>query len=88
MKKKYNIGDIVFAKSNPAVRLIVCEAITGYYCKELEGPIRAPQIRFEKELLISEMLLTSPKPEPLAVPFKAGALMNIWRNKSDKVKIW
>ena len=87
MKKKYNVGDIVFAKNNPSLKLIVCEAINGYYCKGLEGPIRAPQILFEKELLTSEMLLTPQKPAPLVVPFKGGAIMNIWRKKTDKVGI-
>ena len=87
MKKKYNVGDIVFAKNNPFLKLIVCEAINGYYCKELEGPIRAPKILFEKELLTSKMLLTPKKPAPLAISFKEGALMNLWRKKPDKVEI-
>lgn len=87
MKKKYNVGDIVFAKSNPSRKLIICEQINGYYCKELEGPVRAPKILFEKELFTSERLLNPPTSEPLAVVFKGGALMNIWKKKADKVKI-
>ena len=87
MKKKYNVGEIVFSKSNPAQKLIVCEVFNGYYCKELEGPVPTPQIRFEKELFTSERLLTPQKPEPLAVVFKGDALMNIWKKKADKVKI-
>ena len=88
MKKKYNVGDIVFSKSNPSLKLIVCEVFNGYYCKDLEGPVRAPQIRFEKELLTSAGLLLSPhKPKPLAIAFKGEALMNIWRKTPDKVEV-
>ncbi len=89
MKNKFQVGDIVFSKSNPAQKLIVCEAINGYYCKSLEGPIRAPQIRFEKELLLSNGLpvLSPHKPKPLAAPFKREALMKIWRKTAAKVEV-
>lgn len=84
MKKKYNVGDIVFAKSAPSVKLIVSEVFNGYYCKNPEGPGKATQIRFEKELLTNEEFLSPQRPAPLAAALKRKALMNIWRKKTAR----
>lgn len=87
MKKRFNVGDIVFAKSDPAVKLIVSEVFNGYYCKNPEGPGGATQIRFEKELLTNEGFLSPQKPAPLTEALEGGALMSIWRKKTAEVKV-
>lgn len=86
MKTKYNVGDITFAKSDPSVKLIISEVFKRYYCKNLEGPGGATQIRFEKELFTNEGFLSPQKAAPLTEALEGGTLMNIGRKKTAEVK--
>lgn len=52
MENRYNAGDIVYAKINPALKLIVRRYIDHiYYCTVQEDPTRKELVYFERELL-------------------------------------
>jgi hypothetical protein len=52
MENKYKEGEFVFAKTNPALKLIIRRYVDRiYYCKVSEDPDRKELVYFERELL-------------------------------------
>ena len=52
MQNKYNAGDIVCAKVNPSLNLIIRRYVDQvYYCKVQEDPERQELVYFERELV-------------------------------------
>ena len=51
-QNKYKAGDIVYAKVNPTLKLIIRRFVHQiYYCKEQENPERKELVYFERELV-------------------------------------
>lgn len=49
---KYQIGDTVYAKSNPKIKLTVRRYIRRiYYCTVAENPAAKDQVLFEREII-------------------------------------
>ncbi|MTI41196.1 hypothetical protein [Fulvivirga lutimaris] len=56
-ENRYVAGDIVYAKANPALKLIVRRYIDRiYYCKIMEQPDAKELVYFERELMIQEKI--------------------------------
>jgi hypothetical protein len=56
-QNKYNAGDIVSAKVNPTLKLIIRRYIDQvYYCKIQEYPERDELVYFERELVEDPLL--------------------------------
>jgi len=52
MENKFKEGEIVRAKVNPTLKLLVRRYVDRiYYCKILEDPIRKELVYFERELM-------------------------------------
>ena len=51
-ESKYKAGDTVYAKKDPAIRLVVRRYISQiYYCRFLDHPDRKEAALFERELV-------------------------------------
>lgn len=51
MENTYNAGDVVFAKADPTLRLVVRRYVDKiYYCKVQDYPDRKELVYFEREL--------------------------------------
>lgn len=51
-KHKYNAGDVVYAKVNPEVKLIIRRYVTRiYYCQFADDPERKEVVLFEREIV-------------------------------------
>lgn len=51
MENKFKEGDVVFAKVNPDVKLVVRRYVTRiYYCKIQHDPDRKELVYFEREI--------------------------------------
>lgn len=51
-QNKYNVGEVVYAKVNPALKLVIRRYIDRvYYCKVQEDPERKELVYFEREIL-------------------------------------
>jgi hypothetical protein len=51
MQSKYKVGGIVYAKTNPALKLIIRRYVDGiYYCKVQDDLERKELVYFEREL--------------------------------------
>lgn len=58
VQNKYNAGDVVYAKVNPALRLVIRRYIDRiYYCKVAEEPARKELVYFERELVENTSLI-------------------------------
>jgi hypothetical protein len=56
-QNKYNAGDIVSAKVNPTLKLIIRRYVDQvYYCKIQEYPKRDELVYFERELVEDPLL--------------------------------
>ena len=56
---KYKVGDMVYAKANPNLKLIVRRLVDRvYYCKVQEDPERKELVYFERELVENPTLIT------------------------------
>jgi hypothetical protein len=56
-QNKYNAGDIVSAKVNPTLKLIIRRYVDQvYYCKIQEYPERDELVYFERELVEDPLL--------------------------------
>ncbi|MEQ8477537.1 hypothetical protein [Fulvivirga sp.] len=56
-ENRYVAGDIVYAKVNPSLKLIVRRYIDRiYYCKIMEQPDKKELVYFERELMIPESI--------------------------------
>jgi hypothetical protein len=56
-QNKYNAGDIVCAKVNPTLKLIIRRYVGQiYYCKIQEDPERKELVYFERELVEDPLL--------------------------------
>ena len=52
VQNKYRVGDIVAAKINPDLKLVIRRYIDRvYYCKVQEDPQRKELVYFERELI-------------------------------------
>jgi len=52
MENKYNEGEIVYAKINPTLKLVIRRYVKRiYYCKVQEDPSRKDLVYFERELM-------------------------------------
>ncbi len=52
VQNKYNAGDIVYAKVNPRLELVIRRYIDQiYYCKVKDDPERKELVYFERELV-------------------------------------
>lgn len=52
VQNKYNVGDVIYAKSNPDVQLVVRRYIDKiYYCKTKAHPERKDLVYFEREIV-------------------------------------
>ena len=58
VQNKYNPGDVVYAKVNPALSLVIRRYIDQvYYCKIQDDPDRNELVYFERELLENPTLV-------------------------------
>lgn len=58
VQNKYNAGDIVYAKENPALKLVIRRYIDQvYYCKVFEDLNRKELVYFERELVEDPTLI-------------------------------
>ena len=56
-QNKYNAGDIVYAKVNPTLKLIIRRYVDQvYYCKIQEDPEKDELVYFERELVEDPLL--------------------------------
>ena len=52
VQNKYNPGDVVYAKVNPSLKLVIRRYIDQiYFCKVQEDPERKELVYFERELV-------------------------------------
>ena len=52
VQNKYNPGDVVYAKANPDVKLVIRRYVDRvYYCKVDTNPSGKEQVYFERELV-------------------------------------
>jgi len=52
VQNKYNAGDVVYAKVNPTLKLIIRRYVDQvYYCKVFEDAERNELVYFERELV-------------------------------------
>ncbi|NVJ46095.1 MAG: hypothetical protein HWE07_03175 [Cytophagia bacterium] len=57
VQNKYNAGDIVYAKVDPSLKLIIRRYVDQvYYCKVFEDTERKELVYFERELVEDPML--------------------------------
>lgn len=57
VQNKYNAGDIVYAKVDPSLKLIIRRYVDQvYYCKVFEDTERRELVYFERELVEDPML--------------------------------
>lgn len=57
VQNKYNAGDIVYAKVDPSLKLIIRRYVDQvYYCKVFEDAERKELVYFERELVEDPML--------------------------------
>jgi len=57
IQNHYNAGDVVFAKVNPTLKLIIRRYYDEiYYCKIQEHPEKKELVYFERELLRDPLL--------------------------------
>ena len=62
VQNKYNAGDIVCAKENPSLQLVIRRYVDQiYYCKVQEDPERKEKVYFERELVENPMLVRENK---------------------------
>lgn len=56
VQNRYESGDVVFAKVNPTLALVVRQYIDQvYFCKVQEDPDRKDLVYFERELVATPM---------------------------------
>ena len=52
MENKYKEGQVVYAKVNPSLKLVIRRYVDDiYYCKVQEAPDRKELVYFERELM-------------------------------------
>lgn len=57
VQNKYKAGDIVYAKANPTLKLVIRRYIDQvYYCKVQDDPERKELVYFERELVEDPLL--------------------------------
>ena len=57
VQNKYNPGDVVYAKINPSLKLVIRRYIDQiYFCKVQEDPERKELVYFERELVEDPVL--------------------------------
>ena len=57
VQNKYNPGDVVYAKVNPSLKLVIRRYIDQiYFCKVQEDPERKELVYFERELVEDPVL--------------------------------
>lgn len=63
VQNKYNAGDVVKAKVDPALNLVIRRYIDQvYYCKIQDDPERKELVYFERELVEDPELIARNKP--------------------------
>lgn len=62
VQNSYNPGDIVYAKVNPSLKLIIRRYIDQiYYCKIVEFPEKKELVYFEREFVPNSVLVEKNK---------------------------
>ncbi|WP_186758571.1 hypothetical protein [Echinicola salinicaeni] len=62
VQNSYNPGDIVYAKVNPSLKLIIRRYIDQiYYCKIFEFPEKKELVYFEREFVPNAILIEKNK---------------------------
>ncbi len=61
-QNNYNAGDVVYAKVNPTLKLVIRRYIDRiYYCKVQEDPESKELVYFERELIENPTLMAQNK---------------------------
>ncbi|HEY1039851.1 MAG TPA: hypothetical protein VGF30_10625 [Bacteroidia bacterium] len=69
MENKYKEGDVVFAKANRSVKLVIRRYVDEiYYCKVQNAPEQKEQVYFERELSSGESTKEGSFPDKLFLP--------------------
>lgn len=59
VQNKYNPGDIVYAKVNPTLKLVIRRYVDQvYYCKVFDDQERKELVYFDRELVENPTLIT------------------------------
>gem|GEM_PF-954986 len=62
VQNKYNPGDVVFAKADPTLKLVIRRYIDQvYFCKVQEDPEKKELVYFERELVENPVLVEENK---------------------------